>query len=36
MFKAPRFQDLFNDWITHLSPEVLAAIPNANNGVLPM
>jgi oxalate decarboxylase len=47
MFKAPRYQDLsFNDWITHLPPELvtahleisnetLAAIPKRDFGVLP-
>jgi oxalate decarboxylase len=47
MFKATRYQDLsFNDWITHLPPELvtahldisnetLAAIPKGNFGALP-
>lgn len=48
MFKAPHYQDIsFNDWITHLPPELvtahldisnetLAAIPKGNFGVLPV
>jgi oxalate decarboxylase len=47
MFRARRYKDLsFNDWITHLPPELvtahldisnetLAAIPKGNFGVLP-
>jgi oxalate decarboxylase len=48
MFKTPRYQDFsLNDWLTHLPPELviahlgiseqtLAAIPRANNAVLPV
>jgi oxalate decarboxylase len=48
MFKAPHYRDIsFNDWITHLPPELvtahldisnetLAAIPTGNFGVLPV
>jgi oxalate decarboxylase len=48
MFKAPRYQDFsLNDWLTHLPPELvidhlgisqqtLAAIPRANDAVLPV
>jgi oxalate decarboxylase len=47
MFKTPRYQDFsLNDWLTHIPPELvidhlgiskqkLAAIPRANNAVLP-
>jgi oxalate decarboxylase len=47
VFKTPRYQDFsLNDWLTHIPPELvidhlgisqqtLAAIPRANNAVLP-
>jgi oxalate decarboxylase len=48
MFRAPRFQDIsLNNWLTHIppelvlahlgiTPETLAAIPRANNAIVPV